>query len=266
VAAAPDPRVIAEDAQAYLLPRASTVREDQGDLVVRHVPISPQYWYGSATRPRFSDGAADRRIAETRAWFAARGRAEFMWMFGESATPTDLRARLEQSGAIPDPEDPISEAMVLSQEPPAGPAGMQIGRLKSFEDFRDSMWITLAEADPETWARTEENLPAAWEEARTDDKMFSFLARIDGQPIAMAQLVWLSNGLPYLGGATTLREHRGRGAFRALVRARWDEVVRQGMPVLLVQAGQHSAPILRSLGFESTGKVFIYRDRSANET
>jgi hypothetical protein len=124
------------------------------------------------------------------------------------------------------------------------------------------MRITLSDAGPEAWAKTEANLPAAWEEARSDDRMYSFIARLDGEPISTAQLVWLLNGLPYLGGATTLRHARGHGAFRALVRARWDDAVARDMPILLVQAGKNSAPILTQLGFETVGRIYVYLDRS----
>ncbi len=261
-----DPRAIAEDAQAYLPPRPSTVREDQGDVVLRHVPVSPRHWYGSATRPRFDAASAERRIADVRSWFGRLGREEFMWMVGESATPADLRTRLEAMGAMPDPEDPVSEAMVLHHEPPPGPPEIEIGRVRTFEDFRDAMWIPLADAPEEVWAQTEVNLRRAWEEARHDDQMYSFLARIDGRAISTGQLVWLSNGLPYLGGATTLRADRGRGAFRSLVRARWDEAAQRGVPMLLVQAGHQSAPIFRSLGFRTTGIVWIYLDRSTRDS
>lgn len=258
----PDPRVVAEDAQAYLPRRPSTAWEDQGDIVLRHVPMSPSHWYGSATRPRFRGEDADRRIRDVRRWFADHGRLEFSWMFGEHATPSDLAHALERAGAIPDPDDPDGLAMLLEREPPPAPAGIDVRRVETFEDFRDQMRITLSDAEPEAWAKTEANLPTAWEEARTDDRMYSFLARLDGEPISTAQLVWLSNGLPYLGGATTLRGARGNGAFRALVRARWDDVARRGTPILLVQAGRNSSPILARLGFETVGRIYVYLDRS----
>jgi hypothetical protein len=91
-----DPAVIAEDAQAWLPVRPSTERLDAGDIVLRHVGHSPQFWYGSATRPRFDSSDADRRISDVRGWFASQGRAEFMWMVGDSATPVDLVERLRR--------------------------------------------------------------------------------------------------------------------------------------------------------------------------
>jgi len=53
-----------------------------------------------------------------------------------------------------------------------------------------------------------------------------------------------------LVGGTTLPEARGRGAYRALVRARWDVAVRRRTPALVVAAAPSSQAILRRLGFQ----------------
>ena len=257
-----DPRVVVEDAQAYVVGRGSIDIEDLGDVVLRHMPFSPHYWYGAAVRPRFSDADGDQRINDVRGWFRDRGRQEFIWMVGESATPADLVDRLIASGANLDEEDPIALGMILDHEPPPGPPDIDIRRVATFDDFRESAQITMADVPAEAWAATEANLPTAWHEARDNEDIYTFLAFIDGRPVANGQIVWLTNGLPYLGGAATLSEYRGRGAFRALVRARWDEAIARGVPTLLVQAGQMSEPILRSLGFESTGRITILHDRS----
>jgi hypothetical protein len=258
-----DPRVVVEDAQAYLHGRGSVEVEDLGDVVVRHLPFSPHYWFGAATRPRFSDSDADQRIEEVRAWFRQRGREEFMWMVGESATPSDLVDRLIARGAWLDEDDPIGKGMILDHEPEPGPPDVQTRRVMTFEDFRTSSLITLADAPPETIAATDAKLPATWEEARDHEDRQGYLALIDGRPVASANLVWLTNGLPYLGGASTLSEYRGRGAFRALVRARWDEAASHGVHVLLVQAGKMSEPIFTRLGFETTCTITMMRDRSS---
>jgi hypothetical protein len=262
-----DPAVVAEDAQAWLPTRASTVRLEAPDVVLRHVPHSPKHWYGSATRPRFAPADADRRIAEVRAWFRAQGRDEFMWMIGESATPGDLAERLLATGAELD-EDDDTRIMVLDREPPPAPPGVTVRRIASLEDYRASMRITLEDAPEDVWRRTEATLETAWAEASADARMYAFLAELDGAPVGSGQLVWLTNGFAYLGGATTARAARGKGAFRALVRARWDEVVRVGPPLrvappaLLVQAGRLSTPILARMGFRTTGRMTVLHDRS----
>ncbi|HEU5213925.1 MAG TPA: hypothetical protein VFU30_00135, partial [Gaiellaceae bacterium] len=59
-----------------------------------------------------------------------------------------------------------------------------------------------------------------------------------------------------LWGGSVLEEARGRGCYRALVRARWDEAVHRGTPALTVSANDQSSPALRKLGFE---KVLEFR-------
>ena len=53
----------------------------------------------------------------------------------------------------------------------------------------------------------------------------------------------------YLAGGATLSGARGRGAYRALVRARWDYAVQRGTPALVVHAQETSRPILEGCGF-----------------
>ena len=55
--------------------------------------------------------------------------------------------------------------------------------------------------------------------------------------------------------ASPLPEARGRGAYRALVRARWDEAVRRGTPSLVVHAEEASRRVLERIGFEYVGNV-----------
>ncbi len=43
-----DPRAVVEDAQASVVGRGSIDVEDLGDVVLRHVPFSPHYWFGAA--------------------------------------------------------------------------------------------------------------------------------------------------------------------------------------------------------------------------
>ena len=74
-------------------------------------------------------------------------------------------------------------------------------------------------------------------------------AWLDGQLVAVGRAFFATEGAVLSGGATV--EHaRGRGAYRALVRARWDEVCARGGGALVVQAGSMSEPVLRRLGFE----------------
>jgi predicted acetyltransferase len=64
-----------------------------------------------------------------------------------------------------------------------------------------------------------------------------------------------------LNAGSTLPDHRGRGAYRALVRARWDDADAAGTPVLVTQAGELSRPILERLGFRQICTVLALVDR-----
>jgi hypothetical protein len=257
----PDPRIVAEDAQAYLPSRRSTIRLDADDVALRHHPHSPEAFFGSATRPRFAEATVERRVAEVREWFRAAGRADFVWMIGDSATPTSLVDRLLELGASFS-DDPDGSAMIIDVPPPPAPPGIDIRRVSTFADYEAAMRIIFEDATDEAWQETAAGLAAAWDEARDDQRMYMFLAVEQGAPIGFAQLVWLTNGLPYLGGAGTVKAARGRGAFRALVRARWDDAAARGHPVLLVQAGRMSSPILTGLGFRTVGTVRTLVDSS----
>jgi hypothetical protein len=63
-----------------------------------------------------------------------------------------------------------------------------------------------------------------------------------------------------LYGGATLPSARGRGAYRALIRARWDEAVALGTPALITQGGSMSGPILERLRFERVGEVHMLLD------
>jgi hypothetical protein len=103
--------------------------------------------------------------------------------------------------------------------------------------------------------------------ARADDDLAeegergaTYLAWVEGKPAARAYAAYTDHGLVLFGGAS-LPELRGRGAYRALVRARWEDAVARGTPALVTHAGAMSRPILRRLGFEEVSEVRILLDR-----
>jgi len=70
----------------------------------------------------------------------------------------------------------------------------------------------------------------------------------------------MDDGVALYGGAV-LPEARGHGVYRALVRARWEHAIGRGTPLLVVQAGPMSRPVLAGLGFEAHGEIELYCDR-----
>jgi GNAT superfamily N-acetyltransferase len=85
------------------------------------------------------------------------------------------------------------------------------------------------------------------------------VALLDGEVVSAGTSAPTDHGLLLYGGATVPRA-RGRGAYRALLRARWDEAVERGTPALITQGGSMSRPILERLGFERVGEVHMLVD------
>ena len=180
-----------------------------------------------------------------------------VWNVGSSVTPDDLPGRLRELG-LRDPDPPmdvVCAGMALAAEPPAV-TGVDVRRIATLEEHRAGLEIVLTASDWEPGTAADERARAAETfERRTRRGGHQWLAWVDGEPVAFGLAEPTPAGL-YLAGGATLPQARGRGCYRALVRARWDEAVRLGTPGLAVQA-QHgtSAPILSKLGFTQVASV-----------
>jgi hypothetical protein len=208
------------------------------------------------------DDDVEATVAEIRALLDERGRAERTWEIGSSATPPDLTERLLDLGMVPDRE-PYAVGMVLDQEPEPAPPSVEVRRVSTREEFVAATRIAM-----ESFGMSGRDLEEAtdradeeWEGLRVSEAVVQFLAFLDGEPVAQARATFTPQGVLLNGGAT-LERARGRGAYRALVRARWDEAVRRGARCLVTQAGAMSRPILARLGFREVCDIRILFDRA----
>lgn len=216
---------------------------------------------GGAHRLRFDPESADGRIEAVRAWFRDQGREEFLWWVGPSATPTDLEARLRRHGAEPW-KDGLIASMLTEQAPPEVPE-IGVRRVETFEDFlaaREIAW-KVAGFTAEQAAEYRATQQAKWESRVRKGDAAAYLAYVDGEPVGSADIIFLSFA-GFLSGASTLPEYRGRGIYRALIRARWDDAVERGTPALIVGAGKMSRPILERTGFRVVAEQRLLLDRS----
>lgn len=258
-----DPAAVAEDGFGYVVTSPGEVREVRPDGILTHGPI-PMPEFGSACRLRFGP-AIDGRVAAVRAWFAALGRAQFVWLVGPRATPPDLGERLLDLGAEPNPGGCDAMAMVLDREPPSSPPDVEIRRVETLADYFASWEITfegfrMPEAEREAVRAT---LPERWAVSVKYTSRWGYLAFVGGVPAANAQVRRTVHGPLFLAGGATLPAFRGRGIYRALVRARWDDAIRLGAGALVVIANvDTSYPILERLGFRAVGRVRMLADRS----
>jgi len=185
--------------------------------------------------------------AEIHGHVRARGRTSCSWEVGSNATPADLVARLHALG-LEDQE--LAIGMVLT-EPPAQSAPAIEVRRAATPDER----LAAARIAASAFGGTEPS-----EAPPPDPNNVVYLAYVDGEPVARASASFSGHGVTLFGGAT-LPEARGRGAYRALVAARWADAVARGTPALVTQAGAMSRPILARLGFREVCEIRILVDR-----
>jgi GNAT superfamily N-acetyltransferase len=177
---------------------------------------------------------------------------EPVWWIGPSARPADLHARLQALG-LRDPRDraPVLHALTLTHEP-SRPDGVAVARIETFEQFqaaRELQWDAF-DTPVDRRARNRARLREDHEESQRLEIPVGFLATVDGRPAGTALAVPADRGVFLIGGSTA-EWARGRGVYRALVRARWDYAVGRGTPALVTHAmPDTSYPILRRMGFE----------------
>jgi hypothetical protein len=211
--------------------------------------------WNTVQRQRFAVDDVDDVLVEVRETLRERGRTKTQWEVGSSA-PAGLVDALLEHGLTYD-RDPYAVALVLAHEPPAGPPNAVARRIETFEELIaacEVQWEAF-EASPEEVEEARAVLESRW----CESPIIRHAVWLDGQIVCTGTAAPTPHGLLLYGGAT-LPGARGRGAYRALVRARWDDAVLQGRPVLITQGGSMSRPVLERLGFTRVGHVHMLVD------
>jgi GNAT superfamily N-acetyltransferase len=241
---------LAEDTLAHVLPQPGVDRVDRGDLLLYMTE-------NSAMVARIRLGDVDDAVAWVRAEAARRDLSGLDWWVGWHATPEGLGDRLLELGLVPDPDEPTLTGMTCSEPPPRAP-DVDLRRIRTLDDQ-----LAALEVDWAVWGHDAEERAqrAETERLRFDPHagVQHFGAYVEGRPVGFGRAVDMDAGVALLGGAV-LPEFRGRGIYRALVRARWDYAVARGTPLLVVQAGRMSRPVLEGLGFRAHGVLHLYKD------
>jgi hypothetical protein len=221
--------------------------------------MGPGKTWNTVQRQRFRAGDVDDVLEEVRSLLRARDRGTTQWEVGSSAEPPNLVDLLLDRGLIRD-KDPYAVALVLAEAPPPPAPGIIARRAETFEEYaaaNDVQWQAFEMPEDEV-AEGRALLAQRWREAPS----IMHAVWLDGEIVSAGTCAPTQHGLLLYGGATVSRA-RGRGAYRALLRARWDEAVARGTPALITQGGSMSRPILERLGFEPVGHVHMLLDEFA---
>ena len=212
-------------------------------------------WLGSGDHPGWNVAQRFRFRAdellevreEIHGHVRAKGRTACSWEVGSSATPSDLVDRLLELGLVYD-DEPLRVGVALTS-PPSGLPEVEVRRAESDADLR------IAEEIASSVFGTPFREPAP-----PDPTTSIYLAYVDGHPIGRATGSFSEHGVT-LFGAAVLPEARGRGAYRALVHARWQDAVARGTPLAVTDAGSQSRPILERMGFREVCTIRCLIDR-----
>jgi hypothetical protein len=233
------------DRFATVVEGASVSRFDDGRVCVIQGPT-----WASVTGVRVSESEVGDLVAQVRGLTGAGKRS--MWWLGPSVTPRDLPARLKEHGLV-DPVDgvPLVKALALVEAPAEAPGGIEVRRIQTYDDFVASREVQWDAFDiPEDRRELQRpHMRNDFDESMALGIPVSFLATLDGKPAATGMAVPSDRGVFLIAGSTVAWA-RGRGLYRALVRARWDYAVERGTPALVTQSvPDTSYPILKKLGF-----------------
>ena len=212
--------------------------------------------WNTVQRQRFSEKEVDQVLEEVRASLRERGRSSTQWEIGSAAQPRDLPDLLLKRGLVPDRE-PSAIALVLREAPEFASSECVGRRVETFEEYVAANEVQHAAfgVSSEDAEKRREALRERW---RNSPNIMHAVWR-GGEIIGAGLSAPTGYGLLLYGGATR-PEARGRGAYRALLRARWEEAVARGTPALFTQAGAMSFPILHRLGFQRVGHIRILLD------
>jgi hypothetical protein len=206
--------------------------------------------WASVQRIRLRPDEIGDAVEAARSFMRVTGASIGSWWISEHSTPADIETRLLTRGLAIVEGDYVIDGLLLVTPPPPGPAEVVVRAVENADEF-----VAALEAQADAFGAPPEQradraaLLDEYAMSQESDVDTLFAAWLDGR-IAGAGRASFSPRGAHMSGGSTAPWARGRGAYRALVRARWDAAVERGTPALAVSAGAMSAPILYGLGFE----------------
>jgi len=240
---------LAENANTYT-PLGPTDERIVTDRYVLWMGRGDQPGWNVAQRFRLEAKEIDEVREEIHGHLLGKGRTGCTWEVGTHATPADLVELLLARGLVDDEPTSLAVGMVLTEPPAQPPPDVEVRAAETDEEHLAASRIAaVAFGGP---------MPTEPPGDR-DPNNLVYLAYVDGEPVARGSASFGEHAVSLFGGST-LPEARGRGAYRALVAARWEEAVARGTPVLVTQASPMSRPILARLGFREVCEIRILLD------
>lgn len=180
------------------------------------------------------------------------------WWIGPSARPVDLYEQLQQLGLqAPSDRAGILHALVCTEMPPTPSTDVEVRPVETFEEHvlaHELMWEAF-DSPAERRENERPHLQTTFAAATAAGVPRTFIAWLNGRPAGLGRSIYADAGVFLVAGGVAPWA-RGRGVYRALVRARFDDAARHGTPALTVTAmPDTSLPILLRLGFHEICRI-----------
>lgn len=241
---------------------------EPGRTVVERTPLDVVYQssaepggWNAVVWSRLTPETADAAIADSVTHFTARGAAEFEWKSYSHDTPADLPERLASAGFVPEEPETLMVAEVadLAAMPGDLPEGVVLRPVRTEADLELAVTVGNA-AFGGGGDHLRERLLG---QLRADPGgVLCWVAMAGDTPVCSARMeVHAGTDFGSLWGGGTVEEWRGRGIYRALVKARAGVAAEHGLRFLQVDASPMSRPILERLGFRGLAVTtpYIYK-------
>lgn len=180
------------------------------------------------------------------------------WFIGPSSRPTNLGERLKQHGFLFQGDAPGMAAQ-LEQLPRAlaTPPRLEIVRVANEAHLKE--WAAVASqafGEPAAIQQARCAVHAAFGFAE-DAPLQRYVARLDGQPVAMSEL-FLAAGVAGIYDVATVPQARGQGIGAAITHVPLQTARARGYRIGVLEASPMGEPVYRRLGFEERCRFSLY--------
>jgi GNAT superfamily N-acetyltransferase len=214
----------------------------------------PDAFLNVVFRTELPPARASEIVDEALGYFRSRHVARLSWLVETPAT--DVGRQLE-SRRLTFKEGGSAMAADLRSVPDevAMPPGLEIVRVEDRVALQP--WIAVMRDGFGIPQEAEARLLKLFVAVALDAPMHTYLAVLDGRPVATSQL-FLGAGVAGVYNVTCLPEARGRGIGTAITHAPLGEARRQGYDLGILQASRLGYPVYRRLGFLDFGRLNAY--------
>jgi ribosomal protein S18 acetylase RimI-like enzyme len=256
-------RLLVHEARVHTLPGREL--RDLGDAILLHDPGDPEPFWNRLEAVAWPADAAgfDRRLGETAVLFASLGRQPHIWCSPSHDQPIDLAERLVANGF----EDVGPGHLMVARD--AAPARAALMRaLPDGTTLERPAGLTGVAAEPiaqaivgvllEAFGVEAERRPSIAAEtiaSLADSRFTHYLARLDGEPVAVARRATF-DGLSYLSSIGTVERARGNGYGRLVTAAAVVDAMAAGSEWVHLGVFADNLPAYRlygALGFTPSG-------------